>query len=155
MFFMALACSASAQKYWGTKPQTPIKPTRTFPVFLDATKLKKDLSCLKELKIIYKELEKREVGAGYNYGFYVDTLGRAVLTHPEKAAYMVSLNKYVRDVFSKYRWVPAHRLDCKKCLLRSSAYFEVSFNTEEKRITVKLGFVEENGHVAFSEIIYM
>jgi len=135
--------------------QMPVKITRSNPVLINKTGLRRDLANLMTLEAIYNNLKKQDVNAVYYYGFKINSSGDISLILPETSPYLISLNKYVEKIFSKYKWRQSHKLDCKKCLLSSSAYFTVIFSTEENKIKVEVGVVEDNGQIVFSHLINM
>lgn len=136
-------------------PQRPIKPIISVPIFLDSADLRNDIGKLGVLKSIYQELKKDSAGAVYQYGFYVDTTGRTILSMPEESTFLLSINKYVENIFVNYGWKPAYKLDCRGCLVKTFGVLSFVFNTDDNYIACIIRINNEREYKIFNEKISM
>lgn len=149
---LGFAMGVKSQNYQGTPPQRPIKPTLSIPVFKDSLKLKIDITNLKVLRKIYDALDKKGVGAVYQYSFFISKAGNIILKQKEKRSYLNELNEYIETDFKNYKWEPSHKLNCKRCFVQRLAYFTVIYDTAEKYINCAIEVSGIEGKVFYENI---
>lgn len=156
ILILCINASIDAQEdYRISKPQRAIKPTISVPKLLDGDKLIFDIKQLKILKDIYFKLKSDTVGNVYLYAFYINEKGKVILGRPESEKLFKGINSFVESKFVRYRWLPAHKLGCKRCFVKTNGVLTFDFDPEKQHILCYIDIMNEKIYKAFYKTINM
>lgn len=141
-FVFILLCSLSLSSYSQKRTGSNLFIA---PVFIDSGRLVKDIVTSTNLKDILKYQSNEGIPESYTYDFKIDPNGKVIsgVLYPDSI--YLSVNKFIKDIFNRYKWQPARKLGCSKCRVTGYGIFTISFITIENN--AKLEIIIFNGKI--------